>query len=224
MSPQRPATPEKQLLNLIEEPKSRSSLQAAVIKRHGLSIFSFGAFKGRFAFFRERLQKDLKEGKVYQLDVKALNSILRLAVLVLAVYFVISLFLAVMNSKKTLEVELKSTGEKQGFRTQPTSFLKAASYYLEKARERDIFRMGMKKTASEVALPKGPSQMILDATQHLKLVGISWSDDPDVMIEDTQAKRTYFLKKGQSIDKIKLEAVFKDKVILSCAGEEIELK
>jgi len=62
MSPERPVTPEKQLLNLIEEPRSRSSLQAAAIKRHGLSMISLGALKGRFAFFRERLQKDIKEG------------------------------------------------------------------------------------------------------------------------------------------------------------------
>jgi hypothetical protein len=55
-------------------------------------------------------------------------------------------------------------------------------------------------------------------------VGISWSDDPDVMIEDTKTQRTFFLKKGQMIDDIKLEAVFKDKVILNYLGEEIELK
>ncbi|MEI6631782.1 MAG: hypothetical protein WCL25_04110 [bacterium] len=220
MATERPATPEKQLLNLIEEPRGRSSLQAAAIKRHGLSIFSLGALKGRFAFFKDRFQKDVKEGKAYQLDVKALNSILRLVVLVLAVYFSISLTLAVMNSKKILEIELKGSSDKQGSASQTSSFLKAASYYLEKARERDIFRMGMKKTPEA----KGPSQKILDVTQGLRLVGISWSEDPDVMIEDTKVNRTYFLKKGQTVENIKLEAVFKDKVILSYAGEEIELK
>ena len=224
MSPEKPATPEKQLLNLIEEPHSRSSLQAAAIKRHGLSIFSFGALKGRFAFFKDRFQKDFKEGKVYQLDVKALNSVLRLAVLVLAAYFIISLFLAALNSKKALNVELKNKGERQESNTQPTSFLKAASYYLEKTRERDIFKMGQKKTAAEAISAKGPSQMIIEATQYLKLVGISWSEDPDVMIENTKIQRTYFLKKGQSIENVKLEAVFKDKVILSYRGEEVELK
>jgi hypothetical protein len=223
MATERPATPEKQLLNLIEEPRGRSSLQAAAIKRHGLSIFSLGALKGRFAFFKDRLQKDIKEGKVYRLDVKALNSILRLVVLVLAVYFSISLFLAMMNSKRILQVELKGSSDKQASDSKNSSFLKAASYYLEKARERDIFRMGMKRTADS-ALTKGPSQKILDATQGLRLVGISWSEDPDVMIEDTKINRTYFLKKGQTVADIKLEAVFKDKVILSYAGEEIELK
>jgi hypothetical protein len=45
------------------------------------------------------------------------------------------------------------------------------------------------------------------------------------MIEDTKTQRTLFLKKGQRIDnEIKVEAIFKDKVILSYKGEEIELK
>jgi type II secretory pathway component PulC len=56
-------------------------------------------------------------------------------------------------------------------------------------------------------------------------VGISWSADPDVMIEDGKTQRTIFLKKGQLVDnEIRVEAVFKDKVILSYKGEEIELK
>jgi hypothetical protein len=224
MSPERPATPEKQLLNLIEEPRGRSSLQAAAIKRHGRSIFSFDALKGRFAFFKNRLQKDLKEGKAYQLDVKALNGLLRLFVLLLAVYFIVSLLLTVTSSKKTLDTALKNTQDNQGSKTISTSLMKAAAYYLEKARDRDIFKMGLKNKTAEAILAKGPSQRMLEATQTLKLVGISWSDDPDVMIEDTKIQRTYFLKKGQNIGDIKLEAVFKDKVVLSYGGEEIELK
>ena len=222
MTQERPATPEKQLLNLIEEPRGRSSLQAAAIKRHGLSIFSFGALRGRFAFFKDKLQKDIKEGRVYQLNVKALNGILRLMVVLLGVYLSISLTLSVLNSGKTIEVEPRSQSGKPVASGQSGSFMKAASYYLEKARERDIFRMGVKKTPESAV--KGPSQRIVDATQGLRLVGISWSEDPDVMIEDTKINRTYFLKKGQSVDNLKLEAVFKDKVILSYAGEEIELK
>jgi type II secretory pathway component PulC len=67
--------------------------------------------------------------------------------------------------------------------------------------------------------------MVVEATKHLRLVGISWSDDPDIMIEDTKTQRTLFLKKGKLIDnEIKVQAVFKDKVILSYNGEEIELR
>jgi type II secretory pathway component PulC len=82
--------------------------------------------------------------------------------------------------------------------------------------------MGAKKISNTV---KGPSSRIIEATQNLKLVGISWSNDPDVMIEDTQNHRTLFLKKGRLINnEIKVEAIFKDKVVLSYQGEEIELR
>jgi type II secretory pathway component PulC len=56
-------------------------------------------------------------------------------------------------------------------------------------------------------------------------VGIAWSNDPDAMIEDTKTHRTFFLKKGQTIDEeIKVQAIFKDRVVLSYKGEEIELR
>ncbi|MCM8797134.1 MAG: hypothetical protein NC923_04565, partial [Candidatus Omnitrophica bacterium] len=110
--------------------------------------------------------------------------------------------------------------------TQDVPFLKrSASYYSEKIRERDIFKMQTKKTVSAAeALPKTPSSRIIEATQHLRLVGISWSNDPDAMIEDSKALRTFFIKRGQMIGEVKVQAIFKDKVILSYAGEEIELR
>jgi len=45
-----------------------------------------------------------------------------------------------------------------------------------------------------------------------------------MIIEDTQAKRAYFLKRGQMINDFEVKAIFKDKVILSYQGEEIELR
>src|SRR3989338_4347464 len=77
-------------------------------------------------------------------------------------------------------------------------------------------------------IPRAQAQTkrITELTKNLRLVGISWSADPDVMIEDTNMQRTFFLKKGQVMENInvKVEAVFKDKVVLSCDGEEAELR
>ena len=47
----KPLTPERQLLNLIEEPQGpRQAIKAELIKRKGLSFLSFGAWAGRFSF------------------------------------------------------------------------------------------------------------------------------------------------------------------------------
>jgi len=62
--------------------------------------------------------------------------------------------------------------------------------------------------------------------QQLGLVGIGWSDDPDVMVENTETKKIYFLKRGQRIENlIKVEAIFEDKVIFTYDnGKEMELR
>ena len=44
------------------------------------------------------------------------------------------------------------------------------------------------------------------------------------MIEDKQSVKTFFVKRGQMIGPVKVEAIFKDKVVLSYEGEEIELR
>lgn len=217
-------SPEKDLLRLIEKPNSGRSLHATAAKYHSLSFFSFGALKARLAFFKSKFKGGFKSD-ARTLDLKTLNSLLALVIAVLLTYFIFNLSVSNSNLKKGLrpginidKVAVGSSGI--------TSFLKAASYYLEKARGRDIFRMGIGQGGlADNSGRKETTSKITEATQHLQLVGIAWSDDPDVMIEDTRAKQTLFLKKGQLIEnKIKVQAVFRDKVILSYQQEEIELK
>jgi hypothetical protein len=221
----RQGTPEKQLLDLIEKPKNQKSLHAAVIKYQGLSLFSFGALKGRVYFLKNKIKDIFKEGKLYQVDIKTLNQFLKFCVFILAFYFVINLAVSIASLKKDLNLKIKFEKRAESESAPARSLLKTLTYYLEKARERDIFNMGMKVPLDIGAANRGPSSRILEATKDLRLVGIAWSDDPDVMIEDTKNQRTLFLKKGQSFDNdVKLKAVYKDRVILSYGGEEIELR
>lgn len=228
MAQENPISPERELLKLIEDPKAKSTtmLQGYAIKHHSLSLFSFSAWLGRISFLRDWFKKWLKRQRQQQLDIKVINKILGLFIFVLAVYFISNLFSSLINLKKTPYLEFKPQEGVSFTGTQQLSFLKkAASYYFEKVRERDIFKMGAKKpTAAAEASPRGPSSRIIEATQHLKLVGISWSNDPDAMIEDSKALRTFFVKRGQMIGEIKVQAIFKDKVVLGFGGEEIELR
>ena len=227
MAQARPITPEKQLLRLIEDKNSNApGIQAQAIKHHSLSLFSFGAWLGRTSFLKEVFKKWFHGIKILQLDIKLTNKILGLLIFILAVYFVSNLFSSLINFKKTPYLESKPQEGASFADTQRSSFFKkAASYYFEKIRERDIFKMGAKKpTAAAEASPKGPSSAIIEATQHLKLVGISWSNDPDAMVEDLKALRTFFVKRGQMIGDVKVQAIFKDKVVLGLGGEEIELR
>jgi hypothetical protein len=225
MPEERPPTPEKHLLNLIEKPLSAGSLKAATIKYHGLSMFSLSALKGRLSFLKGRMKLGFDAKDIAALDIKVLNHFLEICVFCLFFYFIINLLFSAAGMKKDLNIKIKIDTPSEIATAQVSSFLKEVSYYLEKARERDIFKMGVRAALEQAAAVKGPSERMLEATANLKLVGIAWSSDPDVMIEDTKNQRTLFLKKGQAIDQeLRLKAVFKDKVILSLGSEEIELR
>jgi len=224
MAEEKSLTPEKQLLRLIEEPKTQGHLHSVAIKHFGLSLFSSSVIRARISFLKDRLKNDFKNGRLYRLNVKTLNIILGLWVFILASYFITNFLISVTHLKKTLNLDLKTAKNAQQIDSQAVSSLKVVSHYLEKVRARDIFKMGSKKTQTDDAGVKAPSSKIMEATANLKLVGISWSDDPDAMIEDTKLLRTFFMKRGQMIGEVRVQAIFKDKVVLSYAGEEVELR
>jgi len=112
---------------------------------------------------------------------------------------------------------------------------KKISFYLEGPRSRDIFKFGDFGRSEEAAEEPEeevlqPGEKILSESellaQNLGLVGIGWSDDPDVMVENLETKEIYFLKRGQRINGlIKVEAIFQDRVVLTYdSGKEMELR
>ena len=227
MAQERPLTPEKQLLKLIEDPKAKNTvtLSAGAIKHHSLSLFSFGAWTGRFSFLKGGLKKWIKGLGHRQLEPKAINHALEAGIFILTSYFISSLFFSMINLKKMPGLELKIPESRKGMGlADVSSVTKALTYYLEKVRARDIFNMAGKGAVHPESAVKRPSEGIKEVTEHLKLVGISWSNDPDAMIEDNKALKTFFVKRGQMIGEVKLQAIFKDKVVLSYNGEEIELR
>lgn len=227
MAQERPLTPEKQLLKLIEEPKAGiAGVGTHAIRHYSFSFFSFSAWIGRFSFFKSRIIKWFRLGRYRHINLRVINRFLGVAVAALLFIFLNNIFISLANLKKT-HPELKANGDMKiaGIHEVSVS-TKTASYFLEKVRQRDIFSMGAQEEGSQVTAvkSKGPTLGIIEATKHLRLVGISWSADPDAMIEDTAAVRTFFIKRGQMIDDVKVEAIFKDKIVLRYSGEEIELK
>lgn len=222
-----PLTPEKQLLNLIEKPasqKSGVSSVVAAVKHHGVGFVHAGAMKGRVAYLKDTLRVGIPGFKIQTWDIKTLNVLFEIGIVLLVLIFLVNLGFSIVHLGKKVQFEVKLAKPSEYKIAQVASLLKGSAIYVEKARQRDIFRMGA-RPSDTIGLSKGPSQRILEATANYRLAGISWSGDPDVMIEDTKSQHTYFLKKGQVIENdIRVQAVFKDKVILSYQGEEIELR
>jgi len=216
-------TPEKQLLKLIEEPHSRFS-KNAVIRGKGATFFSFGGLRGRFNFLIDTLASFLRSWSG-PADTKKINVILTFMSIVVGAYFIgTSVFLALKLSVLPVFSFKSESIAKSGVLKQ-ASKLKALAFYMEKAQTRDIFKLG--KQAPAQASPQQPGTETVKQTEVLskyKLVGISWSDNPDAMVEDSAANKTYFLKRGQALDGVKIQAIFKDKVVLNYQGVEVELR
>ena len=132
--------------------------------------------------------------------------------------------MSMVNSGKMSGLKFE-TGEGEAPSSTPaaSALKKSVSYYLDKVSRRNIFEMQARRPTLDIAKKEPTSKIVLE-TEHLKLVGISWSADPIAMIEDSRSYKTFFSKRGQMIGKVKIEAIFKDKVVLSYEEEEIELR
>ena len=231
MATERSITPEKQLLRLIEANKGKNpaAVQAHALRRRGMGLVALGAWLGRFSFFKDWFHRRIGSLRGQPLDIKSVNRILLSCAAVFTLYFLASTTTALIQLSAPPDLEAPASENGPSINLMERVFLKkAVSYYLEKIGTRDIFQMGIvqKVTGAGGAgtQMKVISSSILDATEHLKLVGISWSNDPDAIIEDTKDTKTFFVKTGQKIGEVKVQAIFKDKVILSYQGEETELK
>lgn len=159
-------------------------------------------------------------------DIRHLNALLIVCIVIVAVILAMNVMeSAVLLHKDT--ASLTALGDLSGKTFAPlVSSLKDENYYLEQAKKRDIFALGTHtQSAENVTVTRGPSAMIVEATKDFHLVGISWSDDPDAMIEDVKNQATFFLKKGQMVDNnVVVKDIQKDKVILSFKGEDVEIQ
>ena len=79
--------------------------------------------------------------------------------------------------------------------------------------------------AQSVSTGDGASNISSSAVY--RLVGISESKDLAenyVMVENTQAKLTYFLQYGQPVEGLELDKILEDRVIVKIGGDPVELK
>lgn len=99
--------------------------------------------------------------------------------------------------------------------------------YLASVDRRNIFQPFEKE---EIRTPSGEviaTSAISKMIEKIKLVGISWFDSVDsasVMIEDTEKKMTYFLKKGEKIGSLIVKTIYADSVKLGYENEEIIIR
>ncbi len=226
---ERSSSPEKQLLSLIEDPKAAAA--QGKIKRKTFNWFSLDALRGRVSFLGDKIKATFTPKK-FSLELKSVNRVLLVAIVLLAVVLAFTVMRSVEKLNTIPDFGLGVARPVAGPLNTEDNIKKLMSY-LDKVRARDIFRFGgiikiqppelvedVPEPVAEAALT--PAEELLNS---LRLVGIGWTEEPDVMIENTLTKKVYFLKRGDWIDgRIQVNAIFEDRVIVSFDGKEAELR
>lgn len=222
MAEDRPVTPEKQLLKLIEDPKASPAKKRGGQGR-GLSSLAGlrGMLAGRFSFWKRTVRTHRPGARM--LDLGLVNRVLALVAVGLLGYVSFDAASSAVLLGKPPAVTIPARQAVAPGPAQNVSPLKESAFYLEKVSSRDIFKEGARAPVQQTA--EAEPVEVDDVSDQFSLVGISWSSNPDVIIENKAESRTYFVKRGQPVGSgAKVEAVFKDHVVLSREGREFELR
>ena len=230
MAENEPITPEQQLLKLIEgqgKPGAEGKGAPGKARVRGISAGSLlkipSAMLAKLSFWKRRSKKK-SFSKRSPFSIGEVNKALVAATAVLFIYVVFDAVASARNLQRPPNFEpMKEVKVKAG--KEAVQPLAEASYFLQKVSSRDIFQEG--RTAAPVqAAPEAVNvQETAEAIQDLALVGISWSSNPDAIIENKAKQRTFFVKRGQDVgDGIKVEAIFKDHVVVTFEDREYELR
>lgn len=98
------------------------------------------------------------------------------------------------------------------------SSAKPLEEYLEAVKGRRLFSGA---AAAQDAAPINVANV--DLMKDINLVGIISGDNPQAVIEDKKAQKTYYVTKGQFIGEMQVEDIQKGKIIINYAGQKYEL-
>ena len=225
-------TAERELLNLIEGKsdlaKPAPALKPAVKPKPpkagggGVDILaSINVVSAFLSSIAERFRFEKKEGQQSALLSQIKNGLMVIT-LILFVVFVVTLLNGMHKIQGMPRFVIPPTNATAKGITLP---LKDYSYYVDRLLERNIFTPYAPKKAVET----GVAPKINEQAKEIRLTGISWADKQAecfAIIEDMQAKITYFLKEGDALSRsnIIVKKIYKDKVILGYQNEELELR
>lgn len=221
-------SPEKKLLNIIEGEGNEAQEVKPTPASRGKKFFSIAAIRGRISFLRARASQGPIKAPSISFSLGGFNVLFQLCIVGLVIYLGMSIrveFSRLLKhdwKEQTGKAPLISADVKA-----VASLLQPESYYLNKVKARNLFGFANEpeeeKAAFKEKLKQEPTELE-KMVKSFKLVGISWSNDPDAIIEDEKAKKTYFIKTGHKINEISVQAIYRDKVILHYRSQEVELR
>lgn len=188
-------SPEEKLLRLIRGPKKQSG-QAHAVKP---------ASKTNFSQILAKFTHSLDSRKILIGGLAASLIYLIIAVL----YPLVGLKISVSRPAKHMAAE-PASGQK--------AEIKPFEYYQEGLSGRKIF--GTIETQEST----GPiSAAGVDIAKDIGLVGIIMGENPQAIIEDKKAAKTYYVTKGQFVQDMQIDEIQEGKIIINYKGQRYEL-
>ena len=219
-------TPEEQLLSLIEEGKDFARLKQ---KRRKVAPLIFDRIGNIWAapFFIYKLAKAklirLKSG-TGEANLKPVINILFMVSIALLGYLIIDFVFGSPDISHIYERSLSKRQDGPGGLDEADS--KTFLSYLAMVQRRNIFSpitIEGTQAGQETAQKEALQKTIKELSVNLRLAGIALKPAPQVMIENKNTNETLFLKEGDTINKLTVQKILSDRVILSYEGETIEL-
>ena len=107
------------------------------------------------------------------------------------------------------------------------------AFYLDQIKKRDIFNeFKVPKPPPPIVEPKKPlppppppKVTIQEKAKDLKIMGISWGNDPKVIIKNESTQEVHFMEEGQKIKgtDIHVKKILKDEILISSEDEEMKM-
>ncbi len=173
-----------------------------------------------------------KGRKKFDLNLKSLNGsglviarrflrpearkIIILAFFVSSLYFVFTIISPYITFRK---VRLSVAQEQAPRGANPQDEAKPFESYLEGIRGREIFKRAAIVADAEQPLANLEENMLKD----IALIGVISDENPQAILENKKAQKTFYLRKGQMIEDFKVYDIEEGRVILEREGQMYEL-
>jgi len=205
-------TPEEKLLRIIESPGGEAPRN---LPRARMNVGSSGLFlKAWLTHYRAQFTK--------KVSLKVANRAVVVLCMAATVYLALDFLIGMPNA--ALIERLEKAARKTSLGNIGVEALNPLSLYLQEIGQDSIFSLPPPPASSATPAQAEAAAALKNMAQTLRVVGIIWSDIPQVMIEDTKEGRTYSLNRGSRFKDAIVKEILRDRVILSYDNQEIELR
>lgn len=160
--------------------------------------------------------------------IKTFNRLLIAGVFLAVVNFAYSLFSGMQLAGQTVHFSVDEASVQRSFDTgNLVPSAQKLSFYMSNIDKRNILEPFEAASSTNIVEVSSENQAIAQATQHLRLVGISWMktiDSASVMLEDKSRNITHFLRKGEKLGNIQIKTIYADSVELGYENEEMIIR